>query len=61
MNTKHSKWYYPSEKMPKIGERILVSDGDTTIEIIVESLPDEPYKGNVVMWRYVNNENINCN
>ena len=55
------KWYCPSEKMPKIGDHIYVSDGDRTIDMVVESLPNEPYKGNVIMWRYADDENINCN
>ena len=50
------KWYCPSEKMPKVGDHIYVSDGEKVINMVVESLPNEPYEGCVTMWRYVDGE-----
>ena len=52
MNTKHSKWYYPSEKMPNIGDHIIVSDGYDEMAIVFTAPPTDVNKSNVIMWRY---------
>ena len=47
-------WISPSDKMPNIGDYIYVTDGKEVHKIIVESLPKDPIKSNVIGWRYVN-------
>lgn len=51
-NIKLLKWFFPEEQMPKIGDRIIVSDGNEQMEIIFEALPADVRQSNVRMWRY---------
>ena len=46
------EWFSVDEKMPQVGDHIIVSDGYDEMEIFVSSLPQTPYNGNVIMWRY---------
>lgn len=49
---KAHEWFFPEEQMPKIGDRIIVSDGNEQMEIIFEALPTDVRQSNVRMWRY---------
>lgn len=51
---KEEEWYFPDEKMPEIGARIIVKDwNDEEMEVEFMSLPTDINESNVIMWRYV--------
>ena len=48
------KWFTPFEKMPNIGDRIVVQDwSGEDMEIVFESFPTDINQSNVCKWRYV--------
>lgn len=48
------KWFYPKDKMPSIGDRIVVQDWNgEEMEIVFESAPFDVEESNVCKWRYV--------
>ena len=49
------RWFLPSEKMPSIGEKIVVQDwSGEEMEIVFSSFPTDINQSNVCKWRYVN-------
>lgn len=47
-----NEWFYPEEKMPELGDKIILSDGIETMEIIYMGPPADIHQSNVVKWRY---------
>lgn len=51
---KNKTWFAPFEKMPNIGDRIVVQDwSGEDMEIVFESFPTDINQSNVCKWRYV--------
>lgn len=47
------KWFTPFEKMPNIGDKIVVQDwSGEEMEIVFESFPTDINQSNVCKWRY---------
>jgi hypothetical protein len=49
------KWFSPNEKMPNIGDRIIVQDwSGEEMEVVFDSFPTDVKQSNVCKWRYIN-------
>lgn len=55
INNKLHKWFSPNEKMPNIGDKIVVQDwSGAEMDIVFDSFPTDVGQSNVCRWRYVN-------
>ena len=53
-----SKWFYPQEKMPNIGDHIIVQDwSGEEMDIVFDGFPTDVGQSNVCKWRYVDEQN----
>ena len=52
MKNKKHEWFYPEDKMPEVGDKIILNDGIETMEIVYMGPPTDIHQSNVRMWRY---------
>lgn len=53
------EWFDPADKMPEIGDRIIVCDfSGEEMEIVFTSMPTDISASNVMLWRYADEEKV---